>query len=119
MQQEVQAHEVRRQQALIAADREALASLLAPDLIWTHATGATDSRDSYLAKLGAVRFLEIETLSQDVLVLGRVAAIKSELAMQLRLPDGSDLAIRSTASATWSLAPDGWTLRRFHSGNLA
>lgn len=115
---DVQAFEARRQAALIAADAEALAPLLAPDLIWTHATGGTDSRDSYLAKLGGVRFVEIETLSQDVLVLGDTAAIKSELAMQLRLPDGSDLAIRSCASAVWTQSPDGWVLRRFHSGNL-
>jgi ketosteroid isomerase-like protein len=115
---QVSHREAARRDALIALDREALAALLADDLIWTHANGATDTRDSYLGKLGGVRFEEIATLGESVLVLGTAATVKSEYAMRLRTPADEVLDIRSTASSVWSLADGTWLLRRFHSGNL-
>lgn len=114
----VAAREEERRAALIAADVVRLGAVLADDLLWTHANGGTDSKDSYLAKLGKVRFETIETISQSILMLGDAAAVKSELAMQLRLPDDSELKLRSTASALWTLGAEGWVIRRFHSGAL-
>lgn len=115
---ELAAREAERRAALMAADGTALGALLADDLIWTHANGGTDTKRSYLAKLGKVRFESIETVSQSVLVLGEAGSITSRLAMRLRLPDGAELALRSTASSVWSLEGSGWTMRRFHSGNV-
>jgi len=115
----VASREAARCQALIALDKEGLAALLADDLLWTHANGGTDTRDSYLAKLGGVRFEAIEPLARNVLVIGTAAVIKAEYAMRLRTPADQVLEIRSTASSVWSLDQDGrWMMRRFHSGNL-
>lgn len=113
-------YEAARRAALIGLDRKALGALLAPDLVWTHANGGTDTRTSYLEKLGAVRFEAITPLSEDVLVLEGTASIKSVFAMRLRLPDDKVLELKTTASAVWTRQAGGaWVLRRFHSGNFS
>lgn len=110
-----------RRQAIIAADRETLGSLLSDDLIWTHATGGTDSKDSYIAAQGErVRFLSIEPTQEIITVYGTAAAVKSEFNMVLQPQDKEQISLRTFASALWAVEPDGNVrLVRFSSGTMA
>lgn len=109
--------EADRRRALVAADKTAMAALLADDVVWTHATGAIDTKASYLADLGKVRFLAIDPIEEDILVLGGAAAVRSVSQMQIEVAGGEVLTIKTCASAVWALGSEEWTLRRFQSGN--
>ncbi len=63
-----------RRAAMIAGDVEALGALLHEDLIWTHSSGKTDGRASFLDGIGsgAVRYLALETEGVEVLSRGDV-----------------------------------------------
>jgi ketosteroid isomerase-like protein len=60
-----------RRTAMISGDVQALGELLDEDLIWTHSSGKTDSRRTFLDGIGsgAVQYLALET--EDVSVLRR------------------------------------------------
>jgi len=49
----VKALDERRRAATIAADLDALDEILADDLVWTHASGHSDSKSEWLAKVGS------------------------------------------------------------------
>ena len=48
----VKALEERRKAATVAADLVALDEILADDLVWTHASGNSDSKSEWMAKVG-------------------------------------------------------------------
>ena len=58
--------DAQRRQAMIKADADALARLLAEDLIWTHSSGKTESKSEFIEALaaGAVAYERLE-VSQD------------------------------------------------------
>ncbi|CAN5476545.1 hypothetical protein BH10PSE12_BH10PSE12_34090 [soil metagenome] len=113
--------EAARRAAMIGVDREAFATLLSDDLLWTHATGGTDTKDSYIAAQGVkVRFLSVDPLVEDIAIYGDAAAVKSEFDMVLQPLDKDPISLRTCASAVWALEADGVVrLTRFHSGTLA
>jgi hypothetical protein len=113
--------EAARRAAIIGADREMLGRLLSDDLIWTHATGGTDSKESYIAAQGGqVRFLSIEPTQEIITIYGTAAAVKSEFAMVLQPQAKDPMNLRTFASALWAVEPDGIVrLVRFSSGTMA
>lgn len=117
----VAAREAARRAAIIAVDKAALADLLSETLIWTHATGATDSKASYLAVLGAKsRFTVIEPQVEEITLGGAAAAVKSEFAMTIQPNEGAAIALRTFALGVWMVEPDGvLRLTHFQSGTMA
>lgn len=104
--------EERRRQALVAGDLPALRGLLADDLVYVHSTGASDRKDSYLAKLSAGRLkylslelseLQVQSLQLAVVVSGRMAATV--------LRDGQQKSVASLFMTVWGCDRDGvWRL---------
>lgn len=109
--------EERRRQALLMADLEALQGMLADDLRYVHSTAASDSKDSYLAKLrsGGLRYqaLQFDDLQARLLgPLGDVAVVTGRMAAQV-LKDGQVRAVRSLFMTVWARSADtvNWQLR--------
>mgnify|MGYP000019299515 FL=1 len=107
-----------RRQALLSTDLEALQGLLADALVYVHSTAASDSKDSYLAKLrsGALRYQALQFDDVQARLLGpegAAAVVTGRMAAQV-LKDGQVRAVRSLFMTVWarSAARDagGWQL---------
>ena len=61
-----------RRQAMINADPDVLAQLLADDLVWTHSSGKTESKNEVIAAIvdGSVAYEAIELVQDRVLTAG-------------------------------------------------
>jgi hypothetical protein len=104
--------EERRRQALLAGDLPVLQGLLADDLVYVHSTGASDRKDSYLAKLAsgslqylALDFSELQTQSLQLatVVSGRMSAVVRK--------DGQEKNVASLFMTVWGCDRDGvWRL---------
>ena len=98
-----------RRQALLSADLEALQVLLADALVYVHSTGASDSKDSYLAKLrsGSLRYqaLQFEDLqARGVGQAGDAVVVTGRMVAEV-LKDGQPRAVRSLFMTVWARAP--------------
>lgn len=105
----VLAAEERRRQALLASDLQALQALLADALVYVHSTGASDSKDSYLAKLrsGSLRYqaLQFEDLqARGVGQAGDAVVVTGRMVAEV-LKDGQPRAVRSLFMTVWTRAP--------------
>lgn len=108
----VLALEERRRQALLAGDLPALQGLLGDSLVYVHSTGASDRKESYLAKLssGNLKYLElnfsdlqVQSLQQAAVVSGRMAATVSK--------GGQRKNVASLFMTVWGCGADGaWQL---------
>ena len=114
--QAVLAAEERRRQALLSADLVALQGLLADALVYVHSTAASDSKDSYLAKLrsGGLRYqaLQFDDVQARLLgTAGDAAVVTGRMAAQV-LKDGQVRAVRSLFMTVWarSAAAGDWQL---------
>jgi len=117
---EIAALEAARRATLVAGDKIVLAEMLSDTLIWTHATGATDSRASYLAGLGRVRFVRIDPVDETIAVYGNQAAVvTAELQMTIEPPNAAPIELRTRASSVWAREAGAWKLCRFHSGMVS
>ena len=108
--QAVLAGEERRRQALLSADMQTLQDLLADALVYVHSTAASDSKDSYLAKLrsGGLRYqaVQFDDLQARLLgPLGDVAVVTGRMAAQV-LKDGQVRAVRSLFMTVWARRAD-------------
>ena len=102
----VLAAEERRRQALLSADLVALQGLLADALVYVHSTVASDSKDSYLAKLrsGGLRYqaLQFDDVQARLLApAGDAAVVTGRMAAQV-LKDGQLRAVRSLFMTVWA-----------------
>lgn len=113
--------ETARRTALVTVDKEALSDILSDSLIWTHATGGTDTKESYIAALGAkARFLSVEPDIELVSTFADAAAIKSELTMIIQPNDKAPITLRTFALGVWATESDGIIrLTHFQSGTMA
>src|SRR2546425_605476 len=80
LREEVLMLERNRADAMVRQDLEALASLLADDLSYTHSDGRTDTKESFLDLVAgpALRYLGIDYANQEVLDCGDAVVVRSE-----------------------------------------
>lgn len=57
-----------RREAMISGDTDTLAQLLSDDLIWTHSSGKTDSKASFLESIGSgvVQYKSLEVSNETI-----------------------------------------------------
>jgi ketosteroid isomerase-like protein len=114
---QVLAFESQRQQALLTRDWAAMEQLLAPDLRYTHATGMTHDRATYLKYLlsGPV-FEKVHVTDASVLASGDVAVLKGGLQMQFcRAGESQSQSAQSVLTQVWCRHASGWQLVLFQS----
>src|SRR2546425_11012105 len=91
LREEVLMLERNRADAMVRQDLEALASLLADDLSYTHSDGRTDTKESFLDLVAgpALRYLGIDYANQEVLDCGDAVVVRGAARMKLlREPGG-------------------------------
>lgn len=113
---QILALEQRRFKAMCAADVGALDELLHRDLIYTHSSGAVDSKDSYLR---GVRdkvwdYHSIKTSSERVSVHGSTALVHCRLNIDLTRIDVPKL-IDAVALSVWIEDAGRWQVAAVHS----
>lgn len=91
-----------RRAAMISGDAEVLAGFLDDDLIWTHSSGKTDTRHSFLDGIasGVVQYLALET--EDVTVFQRDDVLICHGLLNGRASrDGVEKALRNRFLSVW------------------
>src|SRR5438552_3629580 len=116
---QVLATEDRRFAAMVHADTSALASLLAPDLTYTHTDGAQNTGAELLQLLGSgtLRYASIAPEAREVRVAGLGAVLRAGRYMRARAHD-PDHAFRIRYLAVYRRGAHGWELIAWQSTRL-
>jgi Domain of unknown function (DUF4440) len=118
---EVQAAEKKRLEATVAGDPDLLGRLLGDDLVYTHASGAVDGKESLLAALrsGRLRYLALDPVGEPaVRVLGDGVAMISGRASYRVRNNGQDLAFNGRFLAVYARRHGSWLLVAYQSTRL-
>ena len=104
----------------MAADIEALQSMLTPDLTHTHTRGVTDNRESFLHFVRHdIRFLAVNRQDLAVRLVGTVAIITGNQFNHIQICGMAEpMVSRSTALQVWTWQDGTWWLKAFQSTNL-
>jgi hypothetical protein len=113
--------EQQRCAAMLAHDLTALDELLDPDLQFHHATGQTDAKPGYLAKVaaGRIRYVAIRWMDDRVTSLGADAAMLTGRMVTDVVVDGIDKRLDNRVIAVWRRPEGGWQMVGFQSTPLA
>ena len=109
----------RRIRAMLQQDGDALAPLLADDLIYIHSSSAKDSKQSYLSALlsGALLYRKIEPSEVEARDMGDWVLLTGKTAMAIFLNSRrEEFAVRFTA--TYVRRDRGWQLYCWQSTRL-
>jgi ketosteroid isomerase-like protein len=116
-QAQVLACELRRRDALLAGDIQALSMLLSQDLNYVHSTAVCDSLASYLAKLqsGSLSYQTLDFENLQVSAQASSAIVTGRMQAQI-VKEGQIKAVRSLFLTVWWLEKNGqdepvWRLR--------
>jgi hypothetical protein len=106
------AAEEARRLAMLAADVATLGTLLSDALAYTHSTGVTDSKQSYLRLLasGALRYETLEFAEPRSRLMGTAGLVSAVMYAAVRKGDlRRDIA--SSYLAVWEHTAAGWVLQ--------
>jgi len=108
--------ESRRYAAMCRGDAAAVEALLADSLVYTHSTGAADSRSSYLDGLrsGKWRYRKIERPIENIQVHGECAIVTGQVRIDI-LVDGAPKILNSRFTDVWIMGPQGWRMAAWQS----
>jgi hypothetical protein len=117
----VLAAEKRRCDAMLANDNVVLAAVLDPRLHFSHATGAVDDRDAFLAKMaaGRIQYTAIVWSEEKVTALAPEAAILTGRMMTDVRVEGIDKRLSNRVITVWCRSAGAWRLVAFQSTPLA
>ena len=103
--------EQQRYRYLVDGDIEGFALLCHPDLIFLHATGETETCESYLAKLRAGRYTynHVEHPLHSVSVVGETTVVLGDVIAELSA-EGQTIQLRNRVVATWVRTGQSWRL---------
>lgn len=121
MESAVLAAEQRRCEAMLANDNAALADLLDARLHFSHATGAVDDRDAYLAKMaaGRIAYVGITWAEQRVMPLAPdVAILTGRMTTDVRV-ESVDKRLNNRVITIWDGTGGDWRMVAFQSTPLA
>ena len=109
--------EQRRQAAMLAGDVVALQGLLADSVVYVHSTGARDSKQSYLEKIGnkSLRYLTLSFDDIDVIGQAPVGIVTGKMSA-IVLKEGAEKAVRSLYMTVWVQQQNGTWVMQAHQG---
>jgi len=108
---EIRKLEDRRYQAMLDGDVAVLDDLLATELVYTHSNAESDSKASYLDKVGrgVFRYFDIARLEEEILVLGDTAIVTGRMVARIEA-GGTMRHLNNRFAAVWVLRNGRWTL---------
>lgn len=109
--QYVRALEQRRYRYLLENDPESYARLCHPQLIFVHATGTEESKESFLDPLrrGNILYQRVEHPIHSCVVVENTAVISGEVHAELSV-EGVSVTLRNRVVATWIREASDWFL---------
>jgi Domain of unknown function (DUF4440) len=113
------AAEEARRLAMLAADTAVLDKLLADTLTYTHSTGVTDSKHSYLGLLssGALRYEVLVFAAPQARLMATTGLINATMHATI-LKGIVRLKVSSGYLAVWARAESGWALQAVQATSL-
>ena len=101
--------EDRRFVAMIARDLPALEKLTHDQLLYTHSSGLTDTKASWLEsiKAGKAKYKSVDCSDRKVRLLGEVALVNGKAAIEVDV-NGQPKSLRLAFLNAWARTPKGW-----------
>lgn len=113
---EVMAMEDQRFKAMIARDFATLEKLVHGDLLYTHSSGVTDTKASWLEsmKSGKVKYKSANCSERQVKLFGDVALVRGKAAIEAEI-GGQPRALKLLFLNAWVRTPQGWKFAAWQS----
>lgn len=101
--------EDKRFSAMIARDLAALEKLTHDQLLYTHSSGLTDTKASWLEsiKAGKAKYKSVDCSERKVRFLGEVALVNGKAAIEVDV-NGQPKSLRLVFLNAWTRTPQGW-----------
>ena len=117
--EQVRALEDGRYAAMIAGDLAALEGMSAEDLAYTHSSGVTDNRTSYLETMraGKIKYRQIERLEATVAMAGDAAWLTGRIKLDVLFDTGPTI-LDSRYLSVWIRVARDWRHLAWHSTSL-
>jgi ketosteroid isomerase-like protein len=115
----VKAAELKRFEAAVKVDLDALGKMLADDLTYTHSTGVLETKAVFLESLksGKLQFKKIEPGDLQVRVYGTTAIINGTAAVSV-VSDGQPKDIKLRFTDVWANRAGRWQMVAWQSTKL-
>jgi ketosteroid isomerase-like protein len=109
MSDEILGLEDKRFAAMIARDLAALEKLTHEQLLYTHSSGNTDTRASWLESIrgGKARYRSVKCSDRKVRTVGEVALVTGRAAIEVEI-EGQPKSLRLAFLNAWARTPQGW-----------
>ena len=106
---EILALEDKRYAAMTGGDWKALQALLHDQLLYTHSSGVTDSKASWLESMtsGKTKYKSAIFIERKVRVLGDAALVTGAAAIEAEV-NGQPRSLRLKFLNVWTKTPQGW-----------
>ena len=108
--------EEKRFAAMIAKDFGALEQLVHEQLLYTHSSGITDTRASWLEsmKSGKTKYKSASCSERQVRFFGEVALVRGKAAIEAEI-NGQPRSLRLFFLNAWTRTPQGWKFAAWQS----
>ena len=108
--------EDKRFAVMVARDFTALEKMVHEDLLYTHSSGLTDTKASWLdsMKSGKVKYKSARCSERQVTVLGDVALMRGRAAIEVDI-GGEPKSLRLLFLNAWTRTPQGWKFAAWQS----
>ena len=108
--------EDKRFAAMVARDFAALDKMVHDELLYTHSSGVTDNKASWLEsmKSGKVKYKSVKCEGQQVRFFGDVALIRGRAAIEVDI-GGQPKSLRLLFLNAWTRTPQGWKFAAWQS----
>ncbi len=106
--------------AMIARDFKELEALIHEQLLYTHSSGVTDTKSSWLdsMKSGRTKYKTVNCGERKVRILGEVALVTGRAAIEAEI-NGQPRSLKLLFLNAWTKTPQGWKFVAWQSCPLA
>ena len=106
--------------AMIARDLKGLEAMIHEELLYTHSSGVTDTKASWLdsMKSGKTKYKSVNCSERKVRILGEVALITGRAAIEAEI-NGQPRQLKLLFLNAWAKTPQGWKFVAWQSCPLA
>jgi ketosteroid isomerase-like protein len=110
VEQEIQSLEDRRYRAMVESDAKTLAELLADELVYTHSTGAVDTKASYIESIRTRSpYRKVDRLQEAIQLYGDTAIITGHAHLHVET-GGAQRILDLRHLNVWVKRPAGWQM---------
>jgi ketosteroid isomerase-like protein len=113
---EILALEDRRLGAMVARDFGALEKMVHDELLYTHSSGVTDTKASWLEsmKSGKTKYKSASCSDRQVRFFGDVALVRGKAAIEAEI-NGQPRSLKLFFLNAWTRTPQGWKFAAWQS----